>query len=95
MDILTDRELSDLIADSELTDKYNEEINRESAEEMLQEKIEKANEEEIKEKAAKEKARTIRSSRSKTSTRQNPIIKVLTSASFIRGVMGILGKALK
>ncbi|MEN8817535.1 MAG: helicase HerA-like domain-containing protein [Nonlabens sp.] len=95
MDILTDRELSDLIADSELTDKYNEEINRESAEEMLQEKIEKANEEEIKEKAAKEKARTTRSSRSKTSTRQNPIIKVLTSASFIRGVMGILGKALK
>jgi DNA helicase HerA-like ATPase len=95
MDILNDRELSDLIADSELTDKYNEEINRESAEEMLQEKIERANEEEIKEKAAKEKARTSRSSSSRTSTRQNPIIKVLTSASFIRGVMGILGKALK
>ncbi len=95
MDILTDRELSDLIADSELTDKYNEEINRESAEEMLQEKIDKANEDEIREKAAKEKAKATRSSNSRASTRQNPIVKVLTSASFIRGVMGILGKALK
>ena len=95
MDILTHRELSDLIADSELTDKYNEEIDRESAEEILQEKIDKANEEEIREKAAKEKAKTNSSSRSTRSSRQHPIIKVLTSASFIRGVMGILGKALK
>jgi len=95
MDILTDRELSDLIADSELTDKYNEEINRESAEEILQEKIEKANEDEIKQKAQEEKAKAKRSSSRRTSTRQNPIVKVLTSASFIRGVMGILAKALK
>ncbi|GAK89646.1 hypothetical protein JCM19297_1474 [Nonlabens ulvanivorans] len=96
MDILTDRELSDLIADSDLTDRYNEEINRESAEEILQEKIEKANEDEIKEKAKAEKAKASKSTSRRTSTRQNPIIKVLTSASFIRGVMGgILGKALK
>jgi DNA helicase HerA-like ATPase len=95
MGVLTDRELSDLIADSELTDKYNEDIDRESAEEMLQEKIDQANEDEIKEKAAKEKAQPSRSSSSRTSSRQNPIIKVLTSASFIRGVMGILGKAFK
>ncbi|MFT5926085.1 MAG: DNA helicase HerA-like ATPase [Rubritalea sp.] len=95
MGVLTDRELSDLIADSELTDKYNEDIDRESAEEMLQEKIDQANEDEIKEKAAKEKAQPSRSSSSRSSSRQNPIIKVLTSASFIRGVMGILGKAFK
>ena len=96
MDVLTDRELSDLIADSELTDKYNEEINRESAAEILQEKIEKANEDDVKEKAKEEKAKAKRSSSSSSkSTRQNPILKVLTSASFIRGVMGILGKALK
>ncbi|AZQ43697.1 helicase HerA-like domain-containing protein [Nonlabens ponticola] len=94
MDVLTDRELSDLIADSELTDKYNEVINRESAEELLQEKIEKAHEEEIKEKAKKERVKPKTTTRRK-STRQNPIIKVLTSATFIRGVMGILGKALK
>lgn len=96
MDVLTDRELGDLIADSELTDKYNEEINRESAEELLQEKIEKANEEEVKEKAKAEKEKTRKSSSTtRKSTRQNPIVKVLTSASFIRGVMGILGRALK
>ncbi|PRP67224.1 helicase HerA-like domain-containing protein [Nonlabens agnitus] len=96
MDVLTNRELDDLIADSELTDKYNESINRESAEEMLQEKMDQAHEDEIKEKAQKERARTSSSSSSgRRSTRQNPIIKVLTSATFIRGVMGILGKALK
>ena len=94
MDILTDDELSDLIADSPLNDKYNESINRRSAEEMLQEKIERAHEEEIKEKSKKETSRTS-SRKPRASTRQNPIIKVLTSASFIRGVMGILGKAFK
>jgi len=86
MDVLTDRELSDLIADSELTDKYNEEINRESAEELLQEKIEKANEDEIKEKAKAEKEKTRKkSSSTRKSTRQNPIVKVLTSASVRTG----------
>jgi DNA helicase HerA-like ATPase len=95
MDILTDRELNDLIADSQLTDKYNQEVNRYSAEEMLQEKIDKANEEDVKEKAAEERSKTSSPSRSSSSTRQNPIVKVLTSASFIRGVMGILGKAFK
>ena len=29
------------------------------------------------------------------STRQNPIIKVLTSATFIRGVLGVLKKVLR
>lgn len=95
MDVLTDRELSDLIADSELTDKYNEVINRESAEEILQEKMEQAHQDEVKEKAQKERAKASTSPTRRASTRQNPIIKVLTSASFIRGVMGILGKALK
>jgi len=95
MDILTDRELDDLIADSPLTDKYNETINRESAEEILQAKIEEAHADDIKEKAQQERAKTSSSRSRRTSTRQNPIIKVLTSASFIRGVMGILGKALK
>ncbi len=95
MDILTTRELDDLIADSPLTDKYNESINRESAEELLQAKIDKANEEEIKEKAKEERAKATRRTKSRSSTRQNPIIKVLTSATFIRGVLGILGKAMR
>lgn len=98
MDVLTDRELADLIADSPLTDKYNEVINRESAEEILSKKIEEANAEEVKEKSRQEKEKAearSKSTSSRKSTAQNPILKVLTSASFIRGVMGILGKAMR
>jgi hypothetical protein len=94
MDVLTDAELNDLIDDSPLNDKYNETLNRHSAEEILQEKIDQAHEEDIKEKSRRETVTTKRST-SRASTRQHPIVKVLTSASFIRGVMGILGKAFK
>ena len=45
MDILNGDEIKDLIKVSELVDKYNEEIDRESAYEMLNEKIEKLEEE--------------------------------------------------
>ena len=103
MDILTDSELSNLLSKSKLVKKYNEDIDRESAYEMLNEKIEKAEAEEAKEKARKEKEalkkaeskkRTSSSSRRK-STRMNPVVKVLTSATFIRSVFGILTKVLK
>lgn len=102
MDILTDSELSSLLSNSKMVKKYNETIDRESAYEMLNEKIEKAQEEEAKEKARKEnealkkaesKKRTT-SSRSR-STRMNPVVKVLTSATFIRSVFGILTKVMK
>ncbi|MET2984252.1 helicase HerA-like domain-containing protein [Aureibaculum conchae] len=90
MDILTDKELSELIADSKLAKKYNEEIDRESAYEVLNEKIERAEELE-----AKEKAKTSRKTSSRRSTRMNPVVKLLTSATFMRGVLGILKKAIK
>jgi hypothetical protein len=89
MGIITDRELSDLLADSELTDKYNEDIYRERAEKILQEKTEKTNEEEVKKKVVKEKAKASTPSSSRTSSRQNPIINVLNRESFIRSVMEI------
>jgi len=97
MDVLTDSELSNLIADSKLAKKYNEDIDRESAYEMLSEKIEKAEKEAEKERErlAKEKAKKKAASKrtsSRRSTRQNPIIKVLTSATFIRGVFQVLKK---
>ena len=48
---------------------------------------------------AKQKAKEEQKKTSRTSTRKssamNPIIKVLTSATFIRGVMGILSKAMR
>lgn len=91
MDVLTDTELSDLIKGSQLLPRYNEITDRESAYEMLNAKIKAAQKEELQEKARTERKSTSTRSRS---TRMNPIVKVLTSATFIRGVMGILNKAI-
>ncbi|HMB61547.1 MAG TPA: helicase HerA-like domain-containing protein, partial [Eudoraea sp.] len=91
MDVLTDRELQSVIDHSSLVKKYNEVIDRESAYEMLNEKIEKAEKE-----AEKERAQPVRRTTSRRqSTRQNPIVKVLTSATFIRGVLGVLKKVIR
>lgn len=102
MDILTTSELSGLLAQSELTKKYNQEIDRESAYELLNKKIEQAEAEEAKQKAEKEKealkkAESKKRSRTtkRRSTRQNPIVKVLSSPTVIRSVLGILTKMLK
>ncbi|MBT9187841.1 helicase HerA-like domain-containing protein [Zobellia russellii] len=91
MDVLTESELKTVIKNSKLVTKYGEVIDRESAYEILNEKIEKAETE-----AAKEKAKPKTTSRRRsTSTRQNPVIKVLTSATFIRGVLGVLKKVIR
>jgi hypothetical protein len=101
MDILSEQELKDLIANSQLISKYNKNIDRESAYEMLNEKIEVATKEEAKQKAEAEKAEVKRkssSSKSRTSRsnrRQNPLLKVITSPTVIRSVLGILTKMLK
>jgi len=98
MDILTDSELDELLDDSKLIPKYNQEIDRESAYELLNKKIKTANQEEVKEKARKEKKAIERrhsSSSRRTSTKMNPFIKALTSPTVIRSVLGILGKMLK
>ena len=99
MDILTDSELEELIFQSKLRSKYNEEIDRESAYELLNKKIEEAEAKEAKEKAEAEalerKKAVTTTGRSNSSKTQGAIIKVLTSATFIRGVMGVLNKLLK
>jgi len=105
MDVLTNSELKTLIDNSELVKKYSETIDRESAYELLNKKIKSAEAAELKEeekkrklkekeKAEKEKAKQSKSSR-RRSTRQNPVVKVLTSATFIRAVFGILKKVIK
>ncbi|GAB1857067.1 DUF853 family protein [Flavobacteriaceae bacterium MHTCC 0001] len=101
MDILTGTELATLLSKSKLAKKYNETVDRESAYELLNEKIKKAEAEEAKEKARKEKE-ALKKAESKQrtyakrkSTRMNPVVKVLTSATFIRSVFGILTKVLK
>lgn len=98
MDILSSSELNTLLGDSKLVAKYNDEVDRESAYEMLNKKIEKAEalqakEDEKIEKAKEQKSRS-RSTSSRQSTRQNPVVKVLTSATFIRAVFGILKKVM-
>ncbi|GAA4317597.1 DUF853 family protein [Pontixanthobacter gangjinensis] len=96
MDILSDSELKQLIDRSELVKKYNEEIDRESAYELLNRKIEEAEKTEAKEKAEKQREEVTKpSTRRRTSSTEGAVIKVLTSATFIRGVMGILNKFLK
>lgn len=95
MDILTDAELRTLISQSQLARKYNKTIDRESAYEMLNEKIEQAEADEAKEKAKEEIKTLRRASTSRQSTRMNPLVKVLTSATVIRGVLGILSKMIK
>ena len=101
MDILTESELSNLLAQSKLARKYNQEIDRESAYEMLNKKIELAEAEEAKRKAEEEKEALKkaeskrRSTSSRRSTRQNPLVKVLSSPTVIRSVLGILTKMLK
>ena len=91
MDVLTNKELKEVINTSSLVPKYKETIDRESAYELLNEKIAHA------EKVAQEqeqKTTTKRKRSSRSSTRQNPIVKVLTSATFIRSVFGILKKVI-
>ncbi len=89
MDILTTDELEELIHLSKISAKYNKEIDSESAYEILNSKIEKINKEiEV----VKEQKH---SSAKRKSSAMNPILKVVTSATFIRGVFGILNKVFK
>ncbi|MCW8981128.1 helicase HerA-like domain-containing protein [Altibacter sp.] len=100
MDILEDTELEELTGHSKLIKKYNETIDRESAYELLNEKIELADQEEAREKARREKEAVERSSTRSSGSRrrrttQNPLVKTLTSPTVIRSVLGILGKMMR
>jgi len=95
MDILSESELDELISNSKIVKKYNEEIDRESAYEILNGKIDKATELEDKEKEEATKEKSKRKSSGRKSTRMNPILKVITSATFLRGVFGVLKKVMR
>jgi DNA helicase HerA-like ATPase len=94
MDILTNAELKKLINNSQLFYKYNEAIDRDSAFEILNRKIERINEKEEVERKKEEVQKKHYTSSRRQSTRMNPILKVVTSATFIRGVLGILKRVL-
>ena len=102
MDVLDEFEIEAIVATSDITKKYNEEIDRESAYEILSSKIEEVQEEEKqaelrkqKEKASKSSSRSRRREKSalekvmsNTTTRQigRTIARELT-----RGLLGVLG----
>lgn len=89
MNILDEQELKDIISNSKLAKKYNTPIDRDSAYEILNRKIESINQQvEVKQSSSQNKTTKT------TSTASSPLLKVLTSATFIRGAFGILNKVL-
>lgn len=97
MDILTPQELNVVISSSSIAKKYNESLDRESAYELLNKKIENINLEEEKniEKERQQKQQSKNKGSYNRRTVQDPLVKVLTSATFIRAVFGILKKVIK
>ena len=61
---------------------------------FLEDKIKASEEQKEREEIREEKEKNNRRSTSRRSTRQNPLVKVLTSATFIRSALGILKKFL-
>ena len=103
MDILSESEIQEINTNSKLVKKYSELIDRESAYELLNKKIAEAesaaSKKELEVSEEKEVVKT-----TKTASKQGPstgevvgksVLKVLTSATFIRGALGILSKMLK
>lgn len=102
MDILTPTEIDQSIAKSKLARKYNEVVDRESAYEILNRKIEDAQIIAQREVAKNEADQQAKKSVSTRGSRSNMgdnvtkgVIKVVTSAAFIRGAMGVLAKMFK
>ncbi|PJE42117.1 MAG: ATPase [Flavobacterium sp.] len=93
MDVLTDVEIAEINAKSKLVKKYAEAIDRESAYEMLTQKIEAANQQAEVEAEAETKQEERKSNEPSTAeVIGKSVTKVVTSATFIRGVFGILNK---
>lgn len=96
MDVLSENEIAEINSNSKLVKKYSEVVDRESAYEMLNKKIQgiesEQKEVEAKKQEEKQERRTASEPMSQTT---KGVIKVLTSATFIRGVFGVLTKLFK
>jgi DNA helicase HerA-like ATPase len=104
MEILSPDEIASINYSSELVRKYSQTIDRESAYELLTRKIETFEQEKEQESARREwekESWQVPRPAPRTTYPQsrrpsiNPVVKVLTSATFIRGVMGILKKTMR
>lgn len=91
MDILSEKEIESINSNSKLVEKYAEEIDRESAYEMLTKKLEDISEEV----ADQEEEKQTSKEPGMGETLGKAAIKVVTSASFIRGAFNVLMKVLK
>ncbi len=88
MGILNEKELEELLYLSKISSRYNEVIDSKSAYEILNDKIEHINQQ-------KEENQQSKIKRSSKRSPMDPILKIVTSATFIRGVFGILNKVFK
>jgi uncharacterized protein len=101
MDILTDPEISAINSSSDLVRKYSQVIDRESAYEILGRKASGIAKGSAYESSGRDSEMQQNHPQSRTTygrsgkTPQDEIVKVLTSATFIRGVFGILKKVMK
>lgn len=95
MDILTENEIQEINSKSKLVKKYSELIDRESAYEILTQKINQAEVNATKQEAEKAIEKSTKSAPSTTEVVGKSVLKVLTSATFIRGAFGILSKMLR
>lgn len=106
MDILSQEEINAINRASVLVPKYSQIIDRESAYEILGRKVESIRKEKAEEELRAEREKEYRTSSRRSSTGRSsgttrsrrtatsPVVKVLTSATFIRGVLGILKKVI-
>ena len=95
MDILTESEIQEINNKSKLVKKYSELIDRESAYEMLNKKISLAEQEVAEQEEEKAEKKAENQGPSTADVVGKSVLKVLTSATFIRGAFGILSKMFK
>ena len=99
MDVLTEMEISGILGKSKLVKKYNEEIDRESAYEILNEKIEAFQKEEHQEELKKQKKKASKSRGRKEKSTFEKIVNNTTTRQIgrtvarelTRGLLGVLG----
>lgn len=93
MDVLIPSEIDSIILKSSLTVKYNSIVDRESAYELLNKKL--IQEKEIHEETILQQSTKTPVEKKEDNVITKQVIKVLTSATFIRGAFGVLSKIFK
>jgi len=103
MDVLTEAEIDAIIAKSELIDKYNQQVDRDSAHEILTEKMEEAFEAEQQEKLKKQREKAAKKTTSRSRRQEKSMLEEIIDSpttrqiartftrELTRGLLGVLG----